>query len=306
VDGRGDGDIVVGGVTVSASRFRSAVLPASRDPRFVEHFMRRLEGIERAASVVVNSFEELEGASVKAAVCEVPMRLVGPLAGANEARKSGASFFREEERCVDWLDKFGAETVVYVAFGSVAGMGSEEVRELAAGVEASGRPFLWVARDGLPPVPEGFVHRTSARGLVVRWAPQSRVLAHPSVGAFLTHCGWNSTMDAVLAGVPMLCFPLFGDQHLNAMLVDGVWKLGASLLRYDGAPIRAADVEKSIARVLSPNDGVRERASRWKAIARRALEPAGSSRLAVDSIVADLLKGVMKTESVNALDASFT
>nr|CAB3456163.1 unnamed protein product [Digitaria exilis] len=124
-------------------------------------------------------------------------------------------------------------SVLYVSFGSLASMSSSDFAETAWGIAGSGRHFLWVLRPGLvpdggagepPPLPDGFDAAAGGRCVVVRWAPQEEVLAHAAVGAFWTHCGWNSTVEAACVGVPMLCSSCFGNQMGNARYVVDVWR----------------------------------------------------------------------------------
>ncbi|KAI5059695.1 hypothetical protein GOP47_0026014 [Adiantum capillus-veneris] len=119
-----------------------------------------------------------------------------------------------QTECLSWLNLQAESSVIYVAFGSLAKLSVEEIQELAVGLEASGSPFLWVIREDavtmeeLPQVlPEGFLERTRGKGMIISWAPQVRVLAHKAVGGFLSHCGWNSTVESLWAGVPLLCCP---------------------------------------------------------------------------------------------------
>ncbi|CAN6363293.1 unnamed protein product [Urochloa humidicola] len=145
--------------------------------------------------------------------------------------------------CVEWLDGQPERSVIFVSFGSGGSLPAEQMRELALGLEASGQRFLWVVRspsdegavndnyydaeskkDPFGYLPEGFVERTKEVGLVVpSWAPQIRVLAHRATGGFLTHCGWNSVLESLVHGVPMVAWPLYAEQRQNAaMLSEGV------------------------------------------------------------------------------------
>ncbi|KAK1325656.1 UDP-glycosyltransferase 76E2 [Acorus calamus] len=114
-------------------------------------------------------------------------------------------------------------------------MDPKQLVETAWGLANSGKPFLWVLRpgsvvgSGRAEVPEGFEEATRGRGLVVEWAPQREVLAHAAVGLFWIHSGWNSTFESVYEGVPMLCWPCFGDQRVNYRLVSSEWGLGLLL-----------------------------------------------------------------------------
>ncbi|TKY68956.1 Hydroquinone glucosyltransferase [Spatholobus suberectus] len=115
-----------------------------------------------------------------------------------------------------------------------------QIIELALGLELSNHKFLWVVRapsssassaylnaqneNPLEFFPYGFLERTKEQGLVIpSWAPQIEILSHSSIGGFMSHCGWNSTLESVLQGVPLIAWPLFAEQRMNAvMLSDGL------------------------------------------------------------------------------------
>ncbi|MQL90797.1 hypothetical protein Taro_023410 [Colocasia esculenta] len=178
---------------------------------------------------------------------------VGPLAAAagNGGRSSGAglSFWEEDRSCMQWLDVQMPGSVIYVSFGSWVGpIGDGSVRELAMGLEATGRPFLWVLGDSWRAgLPEGFPDRMAAgRGKLVRWAPQRDVLSHGAVGCYLTHCGWNSTMEAMQCKKRLLCYPVAGDQFINCKYIVDAWGIG---VRLDGA-MRWGAVKDGVERVM--------------------------------------------------------
>jgi len=146
-----------------------------------------------------------------------------------------------------------------VSFGTVASPRPDELRELAAGLEASGAPFLWSLReDSWPLLPPGFLDRATSTGsgLVVPWAPQVPVLRHPSVGAFVTHAGWASVLEGVSSRVPMVCRPFFGDQRMNARSVAHVWGFGAAF----EAGMTRAGVAAAVEELLRGEEGARMRA----------------------------------------------
>ena len=268
-------------------------MPASEDPIFFSHLKARLDGIEKATCTLVNTFEELEESSLKATMCETPVRYIGPLAPTPLENNATirANLFCEEIESLNWLDKQAQSSVIYISFGSVASLTQDQIQVLALGIESSKQPFLWVLRDSIIDTLEGFIERTSARGLIIKWAPQARVLSHPSVGGFLTHCGWNSVLESIHMGVPMLCFPLFGDQCLNALLIEDVWKLGLPLHKGKDGRMVGNEVEKAIISLMKSED-IKERASRWKVRSHRAIQEGGTSNLAMESIILDLMKGV--------------
>ena len=143
-------------------------------------------------------------------------------------------FWAEEGECLDWLDKLSRKSVIYVSFGSVTVLSQTQFQQLALALEATERPFLWVVRSDLLEAgsevafPPGFLERIQLQrqqGCLVSWCPQLRVLSHPSIACFVTHCGWNSALESISMGVPMLCWPHFADQFLNQSYIVHVWKI---------------------------------------------------------------------------------
>ena len=126
-----------------------------------------------------------------------------------------------------WLDARPARSVAYVSFGSIAALGPEQLAEVAEGLFNSGAPFLWVVRAlETSKIPDGFADKAGGKGLIVPWTAQLEVLAHGAVGCFVTHCGWNSTTEALSAGVPMVAVPHWSDQPTNAKYIEDVWRVG--------------------------------------------------------------------------------
>lgn len=196
-------------------------------------------GVQRAHWNLGNSIYHLEKEAVHAfRQCVVNFLPIGPLlppsffagqmAGAPDV---GTSLWPEDSGCKEWMDKQEARSVLYISFGSIVHMSPKQVEEVALGVEASGQPFLWVLRSDVDAATHSklraFQERTQDRGLVVSWAPQLLILSHPSVAAFLTHCGWNSLLEGMSAGLPILAWPGgFAEQKMNARYVVDVWKIG--------------------------------------------------------------------------------
>ncbi|KAF8704069.1 hypothetical protein HU200_031555 [Digitaria exilis] len=206
------------------------------------------------------------------------------------------SMWRADSTCIAWLDAQRAGSVVYVSFGSwVGSIGPDKVRELALGLEATGRPFLWALkrdpswRAGLP---DGFAARVAGRGKVVDWAPQEDVLRHGAVGCYLTHCGWNSTMEAVRHGVPLLCYPVAGDQFINCAYITGPWGIGLRL----GAAMGREDVRGGIGRVMGDDEdgGGEGRRLREKVRALRERVVAAEARRAADRNVRSFVDDIRR------------
>uniref|UniRef100_A0A0E0G460 Glycosyltransferase n=1 Tax=Oryza nivara TaxID=4536 RepID=A0A0E0G460_ORYNI len=270
-----------------------------------------------AAGFLANTFYELEPAAVeefkKAAERGTfpPAYPVGPFVRSSSDEPG-------ESACLEWLDLQPAGSVVFVSFGSAGMLSVEQTRELAAGLEMSGHRFLWVVRmpsfngesfafgkgagdeddrrvddDPLAWLPDGFLERTSGRGLAVAaWAPQVRVLSHPATAAFVSHCGWNSTLESVAAGVPMIAWPLHAEQSLNAVVLEesvGVAVRPRSWEEDDvvgGAVMRRGEIAAAVREVMEGEKGrvVRRRARELKLAAGRVWSPEGSSRRALEEV----------------------
>ncbi|TYJ41559.1 hypothetical protein E1A91_A03G030700v1 [Gossypium mustelinum] len=137
----------------------------------------------------------------------------------------GASLWNyDNDQCLKWLDSMPLKSVVYVSFGSMASISNEQFQEIAWGLKASNMPFLWVAKELKDNQLLELIDSIGEMGLVVKWCNQLEVLAHQAVGCFVTHCGWNSTLEGLSLGVPMVCVPQWSDQPTNAKFLAHVWK----------------------------------------------------------------------------------
>ncbi|KAF9603460.1 hypothetical protein IFM89_036263 [Coptis chinensis] len=169
----------------------------------------------------------------------------------------------EWEDISKWLDKQKQESVAYVAIGTEAALTQEELTELALGLELSELPFFWVIRkspglagDDWLSLPDGFEERIKGRGFICKgWAPQVRILAHASIGGFLTHCGWNSIIEALGLGIVLILLPFLADQGLNARILEGR-KIGLEIPRdaQDGS-FTKGDVATSLRMIMVDEEG---------------------------------------------------
>ncbi|XP_047057144.1 hydroquinone glucosyltransferase-like [Lolium rigidum] len=211
--------------------------------------------------------------------------------------------------CLRWLDGHAAGSVLYVCFGSGGALSVEQTLELAAGLEASGQRFLWVVcfpsdkdcsagylgspadshgEDPLSYLPEGFVERTSGRGLAVpQWAPQVEILNHPAVGGFLSHCGWNSTLESAAAGVPMVAWPLFAEQRMNAVMLEE--RAGMALrpkAREGDGVVPREEVAAAVKELMIGEKGetARLKAREMRDAVAVALAPDGPARRALEAV----------------------
>ncbi|XP_071711703.1 UDP-glycosyltransferase 83A1-like [Rutidosis leptorrhynchoides] len=220
---------------------------------------------EVADRIICNSTMELEPGAYTLFPKMLP---VGPLLATNRSTKQTGHFWNEDSTCLTWLDQQPVGSVIYVAFGSYTIFDQPQFEELALGLEVTNKPFLWVVRPGVNGstnyvYPNGYMERVGARGKVVPWAPQQEVLKHPSVACFMSHCGWNSTMEGVSNGVQFLCWPYFADQFLNATYICDMWKTGLGLKKDDIGRVTRGEIESTVEELLG-NNIVKENALNWK------------------------------------------
>ncbi|KAL5991638.1 hypothetical protein ACLOJK_012547 [Asimina triloba] len=255
----------------------------SANPERVAVLIANIENSIRSARALIwNTFDGLESTAleeIKSNFVPTPIFVVGPLHMLSPG--SSNSLLKEDHSCMAWLDKQSPGSVLYVSFGSVAIVDTKDLGEIAWGLANSGQPFLWVVRPGLIQgqaefqMPDGFEEETGQRGRVVEWAPQEKVLAHPSVGAFWTHNGWNSTLEGISRGVPMICSPYLWDQKVNARYVSQAWGMGLQLEKgFD-----RGEIEQAIRRLMVDAEGkeVRKRMNDFAEIAIRDTSKGGSS-----------------------------
>ncbi|XP_044968849.1 anthocyanidin 5,3-O-glucosyltransferase-like [Hordeum vulgare subsp. vulgare] len=265
-------------------------------------FLELPERLCNSQGLIVNSCRYLEPRATDAIVSGLctyrgrqtpPLYCIGPLIRPEEAGT-------KRHECLAWLDGQPKASVVFLSFGSLGRFSAEQIKQMAAGLETSGQRFLWVVRrpttgdehqpaDDLDALfPEGFLYRTKERGLVVMsWAPQREVLAHGAVGGFVTHCGWNSVLEAVMAGVPMLAWPLYAEQRMNKVFLVEEMQLAVAMEGYVKEMVEAREVAAKV-RWLVDSDGGRELRQRTLAAmrqAKEALDDGGESRTALLHLV---------------------
>ncbi|KAK1575589.1 hypothetical protein Q3G72_006744 [Acer saccharum] len=163
------------------------------------------------------------------------------------------NFLPEDLSCLKWLDGQPANSVIYVAFGGHATFDQTQFEQFALGLQLSNRPFLWVVRSDIADKLNirGFQERVDSRGLIISWAPQQKVLKHPSIAHFFTHCGWSSVLEAITNGVPLLCWPFSDDHFLIEHYICNVRKVGLGFNREDGEVVTKEDVVSKSEELLS-------------------------------------------------------
>ncbi|KAK6942410.1 UDP-glucuronosyl/UDP-glucosyltransferase [Dillenia turbinata] len=241
-------------------------------------FPRLLHGMARtlpkATAVAINSFEEIDETITEDLKTKFNKFLnVGPFTLTSPTNQPAS----DDNGCLSWLSNHKPASVVYISFGSIITPPPKEVVALAEALEKSGFPFLWSARGNtIDFLPEGFLERTAEKGKIVPWAPQKEVLAHESIGVFVTHCGWNSIFESIVGGVCMICRPFFGDQGLNTKVLEDICEFGLGVK--DGV-IEKDDMISLLERILLQEEGKKmtEKLLNLKSLAERAVGPNGSS-----------------------------
>ncbi|GJN22330.1 hypothetical protein PR202_gb09885 [Eleusine coracana subsp. coracana] len=255
------------------------------------------QNARKARGVILNTFDALEQDVVNVLRRIFPrVYTVGPLVtfARGELDKIGGNLWKEDTSCLGWLDAQKPGSVVYVNFGSITVMTLAQLAEFAWGLARCGRPFLWVVRPDLVSgenamLPEEFVRETKERGVLASWCPQELVLSHPSVGLFLTHCGWNSTLESVCGGVPMLCWPFFAEQPTNCRYVCSKWGIGMEI----DSNVSREEVVRLVGEAMDGESGkaMRMKAAVWKEKAKEAVVEGGSSSKNLDQLIEFLLAG---------------
>uniref|UniRef100_A0A1J3IGI6 UDP-glycosyltransferase 76E11 n=1 Tax=Noccaea caerulescens TaxID=107243 RepID=A0A1J3IGI6_NOCCA len=243
-----------------------------------------------ASAVIINTASSLEISSLswlQQQKLEIPVYPIGPL---HMMASAPTSLLEENKTCMEWLNKQKVNSVIYISLGSVALTEIKEVIEMASGLAASKQLFLWVIRPGsirgsewTECLPEEFGRMVSGRGYIVKWAPQKEVLAHPAVGGFWSHCGWNSTLESLGEGVPMICRPFSGDQMVDTRYLECVWKIGVQM---EGELDRVA-VERAVKRLMVEEEGeeMRKRGISLKEKLRASVTKGGSSHASLEKVV---------------------
>ncbi|PON83477.1 UDP-glucuronosyl/UDP-glucosyltransferase [Trema orientale] len=245
-----------------------------------ELMVKNNTSVKKTDWLICNSTYDLEPSAFNMAP---QIRPIGPLLATNNGRVR--SHLKASTACLKWLDQQRPQSAIYIAFGSFTIFNPTQLRELALGLELSNRPFLWVVRTDKSDessnanggwFPEGFLERVANRGLIVNWAPQQKVLSHGSVACFISHCGWNSTVEGVSYGVPFLCWPYFADQFINQSYICDVWRTGLGFDRDESGVIPRDEIRTKVEKVIN-DEKMKERALRYKEMAAKCVEEGGSS-----------------------------
>ncbi|XP_039164809.1 7-deoxyloganetin glucosyltransferase-like [Eucalyptus grandis] len=277
----------------------SFIQTTNPDDLMIHFVLRETERAKRASAIVFNTFDRLEHEVLDAlkatfpSICTLgPLHLLTEQLPDDDTKSIGSNLWKEDLGCLEWLDSKPPGSVVYVNFGSITVMSPTQLVEFAWGLANSGQMFLWVIRPDLVVgdtaiLPSEFSATTRERSLLASWCPQERVLNHPAVGGFLTHSGWNSTIESITAGVPMLCWPFFAEQQTNCRYSCEEWGIGMEI---DG-DVKRDKVEKQVRELMEGETGkeMKRKAMEWQEMAREATRPSGSSCLNLDEVMDKVL-----------------
>ncbi|XP_047956299.1 7-deoxyloganetic acid glucosyltransferase-like [Salvia hispanica] len=273
----------------------------------LQSIIAQIKRTRQAIGLILNTFEDLEGPildQIDKHNANQNLYSIGPLhlhlkellkAKGKESSHHSSSLWKENDDCIAWLDSQLPNSVIYVSFGSVATLTRDELLEFWYGLVNSGKKFLWVVRadsiagDGIGnEIPVELEEGTKLRGLMVEWVPQELVLSHKSVGAFFTHSGWNSTLESIVIGVPMLCWPYFADQMVNSRFVSEVWKIGLDVKDTCDRLL----IERMVREVMEvKRDELLEKARGMANMANKAICEGGSSHLNLNRLIQFLKSG---------------
>ncbi|XP_022141873.1 anthocyanidin 3-O-glucosyltransferase 2-like [Momordica charantia] len=268
--------------------------------------------------ILINTFAEMEPHVMNGSSQIPPLYSVGPVLHLRDTSADGSNKVHDAADTLKWLDDQPPSSVVFLCFGSMGSFDQDQVEEIARALEQSGVRFLWSLRRPPPKgkleapsdyadikdvLPEGFLDRTADVGRVIGWAPQVEILAHPATGGFVSHCGWNSTLESVWHGVPMATWPMYAEQQFNAY--ELVVELGLAVeitvdfrKEFRGERSRivsAEEIESGIRRLMEDNNEIKEKVKAKSEESRKSVLEGGSSFVSlghfIDDVIANSLGG---------------
>uniref|UniRef100_A0A803L8H1 Glycosyltransferase n=1 Tax=Chenopodium quinoa TaxID=63459 RepID=A0A803L8H1_CHEQI len=270
--------------------------------------LKKVQNFPKAQGHIIDTFDKLEGdyfTHVRALCPNVydigPLHLNLKCRIQQETTKSiSNSLWQEDRSCLAWLDAQPSKSVLFVSIGSIASLTKQQLMEIWYGLVNSKTRFLWVQRPGSIielngkiemnqnlEIPEDVVEGTKARGCIVSWAPQEEVLAHGAIGGFLTHSGWNSTLESIATGVPMICWPFRIDQPANSRVVTELWKIGLDMNKDN---CNRVVVEKLIKNLMETRrDELSKRAREMAKLAAQAVAKDGTSYHSLNRLIDDIV-----------------
>ncbi|CAA2934817.1 UDP-glycosyltransferase 74B1-like [Olea europaea var. sylvestris] len=271
-------------------------------PAYLAMKMSQFSNLEKADYVFANTFEELEGQEAKSVSNIWPAKLIGPMVPSayldsriEEDKSYGASLWKPlSENCVTWLKNKPNESVIYISFGSMVSLTSKQMEEMASALMCMNSYFLWVVRETeRNKLPAGFFDLTKGKGLVVSWCNQLEMLAHRAIGCFVTHCGWNSTIEGLCLGVPMVGMPQWSDQMPDAKYIEDVWRVGVRVKEDEFGIVKREELLHCLKQVMEGERGeeIKRNARKWRELAKEAIDEGGTSDKCINDFVGKLKSG---------------
>ncbi|KAL0014737.1 hypothetical protein SO802_001806 [Lithocarpus litseifolius] len=242
---------------------------------FFKYTQQYMQTLKFADWWLCNTVPELEPVTFSLAPKLLP---IGPLMSSKHTEDSVGQFWQVDHSCLNWLDQQQPCSVVYVAFGSFTVFDPTQFKELALGLELTNRPFLWVVRPDIldqsrNAYPKEF---QGTRGKIIGWAPQTKVLNHPAIACFISHCGWNSLIEGVSNGVPFLCWPYFADQFLDRIYICDVWKVGLGFELDENGIVLREEVKRRVDQLFG-DESIRARSLELKKMLTNNIADNGQS-----------------------------
>ncbi|PWZ45114.1 Crocetin glucosyltransferase 2 [Zea mays] len=257
-------------------------------PLFLRASLQQFEGLEDADDVLVNSFHDIEPKEADYMALTWRAKTIGPTLPSFYLdddrfplnKTYGFNLFNSSEPCLAWLERQLPRSVILVSYGTISNYDEAQLEELGNGLYNSGKPFIWVVRSNEEhKLSDELRDKCKERGLIVSWCPQLEVLAHKATGCFFTHCGWNSTLEAIVNGVPMVAIPHWADQPTISKYMESLWGLGVRVRKDEKGMVTRDEVERCIKDVMDGDskDKYRKSATMWMQKAKTAMQNGGSS-----------------------------
>nr|XP_027075694.1 7-deoxyloganetin glucosyltransferase-like [Coffea arabica] len=275
------------------------------DPKdeFLEWVVKIMPRTYKSSGIILNTFDTLEYDVLKQLsnmidhVCSLgPIHLLlkDIQKSDHSAESIQSNLWKEDENCIEWLNSKKQGSVAYINFGSITVMTEDQLGEFAWGLANSMQNFLWIIRPDLVAggqivLPPEFAVATKDKGMLATWCNQELVLNHPSIGVFLTHCGWNSVLESLCAGVPMICWPFFADQLTNRLCCCTHWGVAVEI----DSNVDRLEVEKVVRDLMEGKKGkeLQQKVWEWKNKAEEAIRPSiGSSYLNLEKMIENVLQ----------------
>ncbi|WCJ21711.1 UDP-glycosyltransferase 74B1 [Euphorbia peplus] len=271
-------------------------------PAYLAMKLGQFQNLEMADWIFANTFQDLESKETGGVRELWPAKFIGPMVpsaylgladpieGADKGY--GASLWKPlGEECAKWLQTKPPQSVIYISFGSMVSLTTKQMEEIAFALKETNFNFLWVVRESeMDKLPTGFVDSTRDKGMIVTWCNQLELLAHESLGCFVSHCGWNSTLEALSLGVPMVCMPQWTDQLPNAKYIEDIWMVGVRVKEDEKGVFVKEEVVRCLKEVMEgkKSQQIKKNARTWKEKARKTVGKGGESDKEINDFVESL------------------